>query len=144
MKCINREKWEQRACPLGTWSFRARLGKPCPHARAAARPASRRCWGSGPGSGIGSNPTWFFLNWTTRVWCTSGSRLALLCCNGWKEPLQRFLSGGFALQTVPRNSAPLRGLKYSEHNNSLLSLLRNSDLKRVSLKIQNFLKKNLK
>ena len=24
--CINRENWEQRACPLGTWSFRARKG----------------------------------------------------------------------------------------------------------------------
>ena len=45
--CLNREKWEQRVCLLGTWSFRARLGGNHAHAHAAAaarRGAGARAW----------------------------------------------------------------------------------------------------
>ena len=44
MKCLNRENWEQRVCPLGTWSFQARLGGNHAHTRASplAAAAGRR------------------------------------------------------------------------------------------------------
>jgi len=39
LKCLNRERWEQRVCPLGIWSFCACLGeKPCWHVRAMPLP----------------------------------------------------------------------------------------------------------
>ena len=44
--------WEEKVCPLGIWSFRARLGGNHTHtrARATARPVSARCvFGFGPG-----------------------------------------------------------------------------------------------
>ena len=37
-------------CHLGTWSFRTRMGKPCPRARAHAAAASSK---PGPGLGLG-------------------------------------------------------------------------------------------
>ena len=48
LKCLNRGKWEQMVCPLGTWSFCARLGGDHAHAR--------RSSGSGLGVGAGVQP----------------------------------------------------------------------------------------
>ena len=109
----------------------------------------------GVGMGMGSNSAQFFLNRATRVWCTSGSRPALLparCvatvgrnrCNSSSlertiatvqtEPLQPLgLLDGFALQTFPRiaiNNAPPHGLKHTESD---LSFSSNNTEKRISI-----------
>ena len=70
MKRLNREKWEQRVCPLGTWSFRARLGGN--HAHTHAR-ADAGAWSRArvrvP------YPVRFFLNRVSRV-CMGLQRIA--------------------------------------------------------------------